>query len=41
MKYKFLKKYIESKYHSLYRNWSYIDLLNFFNIKEENNGRSQ
>jgi hypothetical protein len=38
MKYKFLKKYIEAKYHSLYRDWSYIDLISFFKIKEETNG---
>ena len=41
MKYKFLKKYIESKYHYLYRDWSYEDLISFFNIKEETNGRSK
>ena len=30
MKYKFLNKYIQKKYHKLYRDWSYLDLIDYF-----------
>ena len=32
-KYTFLKKYVQTKYHSLYREWSYIELVEYFNLK--------
>ena len=35
-KYKFLKKYVQTKYHSLYREWSYIQLVEYFNVGELN-----
>ena len=33
MKYKFLNKYIQKKYHKLYSDWSYIQLIEHFNIR--------
>ena len=30
MKYKFLNKYIQKKYHKLYKDWSYLDLIDYF-----------
>ena len=36
-KYTFLKKYVQTKYHSLYREWSYIQLVEYFNVKGINN----
>ena len=34
-KYTFLKKYVQTKYHSLYKDWSYIQLVEYFNVKGE------
>ena len=33
MKYEFLNKYIQKKYHKLYKDWSYLELTEHFNIK--------